>query len=1024
MLWKTYIVTTSYEDLKLIMKFFKFLIFRSWIFRILLVLILIYKLIFNPYTAQRFSEFFLKKYIQANIEFEFKKFSLFYGIEIQNLKVQNLPQNGNDTIFTASRIALFYNLPWVLLGKIKISEIALEKPKIYLTQKDGIWNFESIISKGEEKKEEQKTPEEVSSNEISLPISIQAYFNLHIDELDFHFTQQEKTIQTKVKLEDINFHTLINTMRFSKIPLNIKAIQILETIDISLNPTQSLKVEYSDENHTISTELIARLILKKIIKENSHLEAELRLSTDSLQIVQAKKSLKSFQFDIGFQCLLEENKDEFECRDFHFIFEKDKWLSIDAKILKLSSPTPDIQVSVSESTIILSDLNPLFKTIPMLSHFQIGGIVSFSGIQSKGDIDNLLFTGKIKGQNLSYKSGNTSHEVPILNLNFDSKLNLSDKSQSTEEDILPILENFQLHDLSLIYNGISISLKGKVIPKNLVDLSLNVKNIYLEKFTNQAYGTMEILTRITGSKLSYLNVDIKGYLQKLRYKMGRGTSGLQNLALHINSTIDLKGGFALEDLQIEPFELTLKNENNLNAIDFTSHVDLDLKKGLSLKISGLKLKGNMTSLLPTVPIGLKNTVSSVRNGLGNELSIKGEFLYEKSNEQDHIEMHVGGSFPALELNDLKIDTELFQYKDKSETLKIPKIQLTAFNKKLKANFVGKFYKPFTPNPPFGDKTGELKGSFTLESETPRYVLKGIQFEGDIDFNINIEGRYVTGEIKSQNSNIQIQSNCLNPPCPRYLIKGLYLNIPLSYDLLNVHYEELIQGNKENFVQNYGFTKPSNFKVYSVEGSHPIHTDKMISYITPTENSPGLTGFIEFKDNFLTIDNLKIYALNGVIFARDILFNLADGSPENMQYAGVLQIRDIDVKPLLDERAQNKIDNGKLRADLNFSGSNLTDPIGNTDLSFSIFQIGSDFGKSAINIVSPTNLITDYIINSYSVNRVEIELTKGLVYTKVKFNKSILNKIALGLENDELKQERVPIASFLNRTKLELENYNQ
>ncbi|MCX7998486.1 MAG: hypothetical protein N3A69_05965, partial [Leptospiraceae bacterium] len=971
------------------------------------------------------SEFFLSKTLIGKIEYQFTKFSLFYGIELQQIKIQNLPENGGDTIFTASRIALLYNLPAILLAKVRISEIAIEKPQIYLSQKDGVWNFEHLLPKEVDEKKEEVEEEtgQINNDEVNLFLPIHIFFKAYITELEFHYLQEEKGFQKKASLENLNFSLLLETERFSKLPLSLKALQILDNLQIYLNPTQDLKLYYSDSNEIVNAELILRLILENSKKQNSNLKNEIRLATKTFQITQGNQKPKDFQFDIGLTCFLDSNTDEVFCEDFHFIFDNDKWINVNAKVTKLNSTTPDIQLQVSESKIVLSDLNPLFSSLPM-PKFQIGGVISLNGIRASGDMDHLLFTGKISGKNIFYKQETSIHEVSNLNLHFDSVLNLSDKSESTETDILPILEDFNLHELSLIYNGISLSLNGRVIPKSLVDLTLNVKNIYLEKFTPQVSGRLDIFTKIAGSKLSYLNIDLKGVLSKLRYKMGRGTSGVPNVDLHIVTTIDLKGGFALEDLQIEPFELIHKNENSQQALQFVSHLDLDLKQGLKAKIFGLSLKTNMTNLLPTLPTGLKNTISAIRSGLGNELILKGETLFESFKEKDHINLHFGGSFPALELNDLGIDVDIFMHKDKAETLEIRRFSLNAFDQKLKALFSGKFYKPFTPNPPFGDKTGEFKGNLTLESEIPRHVLKGIHFQGDIDFNLDLKGRYVKGELKSQNSNIQIQPSCSNPPCPRYEIKGLFLDIPIAYDLQDVSYEKLTQGNKEAFVQNYGFTKPSNFKIQAIEGSHPIYPERIISYITPSGDSAGLSGFIEFRDNFLTIDNLKIYTLNGVIFARDILFNLADASPENMEFAGVLQIRDIDVKPLLDERAQNKIDDGKLKGDLTFSGSNLNDPIGNTDLSFSIFQIGRDFGKSVVNIISPTNIITDFIINSYSVNRVEIELTKGLVYAKVKFNKSILNKIAFSIENDELKQERIPLASFLNRAKSELEAYNR
>jgi len=116
-----------------------------------------------------------------------------------------------------------------------------------------------------------------------------------------------------------------------------------------------------------------------------------------------------------------------------------------------------------------------------------------------------------------------------------------------------------------------------------------------------------------------------------------------------------------------------------------------------------------------------------------------------------------------------------------------------------------------------------------------------------------------------------------------------------------------------------------------------------------------------------------------------------------------------------------VDDGKIKADLNISGENLKDPISNVSLFFSVFQIGKDFSKSAVNIVKSTDKITDFFINSYNVDKIEVELNRGLVYAKILFKKSVLNTI-VSIEDDRIQQERFPLSNFLNRAKSELSVY--
>jgi hypothetical protein len=478
----------------------------------------------------------------------------------------------------------------------------------------------------------------------------------------------------------------------------------------------------------------------------------------------------------------------------------------------------------------------------------------------------------------------------------------------------------------------------------------------------------------------------------------------------------------LEDLQIEKFILLLKNDSNETAVSLKSQLNLDMQKGLLVELKNIALNSNMTALIPTLPTALKNTISGIRSGLGNKLDLTGNVFYEKRGFADQIIVKLGAVFPAIELKDLNILLEIVLQNDRVNTIQINKIHLDAFEKKLQANYSGKFYKPFTPNPPFGDLTGELKGNFTLEAESPKYVLKGITFSGDIDFDLLVKGPIVSGKLYSENSYLKYSNSCPGKDCQMYELFGIKMNIPFEHNIQDTTTDVLTSGNAENLMQNYGTTYPHNLSIDTIKGSHPSIKDTQLIYVAPKDGYPGLSCHVDYSDNVLRVDNLRVFALNGLIFGRDILFNVGNGDSKQMEFAAVLQIRDIDLKQLLREESQKKIDDGKLKADLSVKGRDLTDPVGNMDLFFSIFQIGKDFGKSAINIVSPTNFLTDRIIGNYTVNLIEVDLSKGLVNAKVQFDESVLNRLFFRIEDNRIKQERIPIASFLNRAKDELSSY--
>ncbi|MCB1176571.1 MAG: hypothetical protein KDK36_03225 [Leptospiraceae bacterium] len=1001
-------------------------LWKSKLFKTFFILTIIYKLIFNVFTAQFAIDSIFPSLSTGKLSVNVKRFSLFYGVILENIKLNSGNDFENKEIFAANRLALTYNIPLLFLGRLKISEVSLINPNINLWQKSGKWNYETIMKPSEakeEKKEEEKEEKKDSepSGELNLFIPVSAYAYINLENVNFKMVSEPGEKFSHTELKNFNFKFLLDTNRFRKIPYTVKAIDILKILKIEINPQNQISILAKDNNSELKTDLNLKLVLfKDSTKNPSEFLLDINIGNKSIPIILKNSPKVTFGLELFSNIILIPEADKVDIKTISLNFSGKEWLDIRGSITKLTTDKPYIDIKVSESEIQLQPLSKTLESLPFRLGMLLSGRISLEGINAKGDIDNLFVGGKIRGDSLLVSMKENKHSIPIFDFHFDSHLNLSDKASSTENDILPILERAKVHTLKTEYNGIKLDLSGEVIPKSLVDLDLSIKNVRIHQFTNAASGTSGLDVKVTGDKLSYLNLDAKAVLHSLQYKMGRGRSGRQKVILSLKTVIDLAGGFKFEDLQIEPFNLKLYNEFDKDAVNLSGNIDLDMKTGLKVELKNLNIITNMTGLIPTLPLSLKPTISGIRNGLGNKLTLGGNAVYSSSKEKDSITLGLNGKFPAIELNDLHLAADVHLWKDKAATIQINKLHLDAFKNQLKANYSGKFYKPFTANPPFGDLTGELKGNFTLESTTLEKVLKGIYFKGDIDFDLDMKGALVQGKLHSKDSYVKYVNQ--KNESQYYEINGITLDIPFAHDIKDTTTERLTTGNKENLIQNYGQTLPPNFIINTVKGSHPGFTGQEFTYLAPKDGYPGFSARLDYEENVLRIDNIRIFALNGLIFGKDIIFNVGNGNSKEMEYSAVLQIRDVDLKELLKEDVKDKIDDGKIKADLNIKGRDLTDPVGNMDLFFSIFQIGEDFGKSAINIVSPTNLITDAIIGSYSVNKIEVELSKGLVYAKIKFNESLLNRVLFKIEDNQIKQERIPIASFLNRTKDELSNY--
>ncbi len=997
--------------------------FKTKKFKFFLVLTLFYHSIFNGFTGS----FLLNKAMQSTLNGtftgSFEKFSLFYGFVLEDVEILAPESFQRESIFRAKRISLQYNLPAFFVLRFKLSEISLTDPKIHLHQVGGKWNFESLLPPSPPK--EPPPPEEPDEplTEINTYLPVSAYLHFFIQNLHatVHIEDPEKPL--RASLEGYQISLLLDTHRFSKLPLSPKAAEILEVFQLHMNPTLPPKISYKDKAAEFSTDLDLKMVLDwDSLSSPKKFLSVMRIGKEVIPLQYLNKALPPFGFLISYQLSLEPIEDSLTLESFLIQFSNQNWLDLSGKISHLTSKDPQVNLEVKDSQIDLNPLDDLLNKFPGLTDMDIQGNLSLRGIGAKGPVSQLVSKFEVHAKDIIVVQGSSKHSIPKLDIDIGATLNLLDKTISTDKDVLPILDYLHFKEFYVDYNGIILTLKGTIDPKTNVDCELLIKNIQLGNFVKTLQGTTEIKILIGGDRLTFLKLDSSVEVQKLRYLMGKSLSGKNDIQIHFLNTIDLGAGLKLEDLQLDSFTLLLKNELKETAISLQTKLNLEMKKGLKLQIQDLLLKTNLTKLIPTLPIVLRSTIANLRESLGNEITLGGELDLSSSTLFKQIQIALKASLPGLELNDLLFFGKVKLNSDKEESVEIESIQLSGYEKKLKANYRGRFFKPFTANPPFGDYTGALSGNFTLESEGYRYLSKGIFFKGDIDFDLDIQGALIRGAFKSKDSGFKLVEGCPGENCIETEIAGIKMDFPFLHDIHDKTTENLISGNAESFVQNYGLTKPANFSIDRITSNHPIQKGVKFDFVKSSDSLPGISAFLEYKENFLVLDNLKISTLDGVIFGKDFIVNIGTGDPSKIQYNAVLQVRDIDLKQILSPASRKKIKDGKIKADINITGQNLTDPVANVDLFFSIFQIGEDFGRSAVNIVSPTNFVTDRIINSYSVNKIEVEINHGLVYARVLFNPSVMNSLLFQVENDRIQQERIPLANFLKRAQSELSEF--
>lgn len=1003
----------------------KFLKKKSFVF--LVVILILYKSIFNVFTGKYLLTYIFKNYSTGSFEGSVNQFSLFYGIEIEKIVIRSGADFNNEVLFSCERLALLYNLPYLFGGKLKLSEISLTKPFLQVLERNSKLNVVELFpSKGvkeEKPKESKPLPAEVN---VYLPLS--AYLNFFIQ--DFHFRmekeQGEHFFTTEEK--DLDLKILIATKRFRKIPLDVSIVNLFETIEIVLNPKRDLQVLFRDNHNEINQPISSSLgIILDSEKNPPEFHSNLKLGSDQVGLTVKNRKLPSFALQASYELDYLPKEDSLVLDNLSIQFDKAEWIRAKGKILKALTEEREFAIQIYESKIDLLPVASIYKQIPGLPDFDFKGKLELAPIEVKGKMNSLDVTADIKAREFLLKQKNKSHSVPFLNLNAAANLDLATKKEPTKENPVPFLNSAKLKaDLS--YNTMLADIKAEIENEKKISILLNLKNLILGNFTKAVTGNLSGTVSVDGNSFSSLNAKLDSRLRTMEYFVGSSKSGINHIDLLLAGKVSLGEKFSFQSLDVNNLSAKLKNPEMMESVGIAANGKLSMSPSLDVNLDKLSFSTDLNKLIPILPLSLKEQIAPLKKTLGVNPSLSGKVRYTNLANYMQVDGDIKIAVPGLNLNDIKTDLSVQIKKDTSGEISISKFDISALRGVLKGKLNGSLAKRVTTDkPPLGAYFPSLSLNLLMNSENQIEIVNGVKFDGRIALDVNLTDYIAKGKLDSKNSNFVYYSGTCKENdytnCNLLYINRINIDLPFEHSLKITNTKNLIEGNKAKYISTYGQNLPSNLTIQNVVGTHPYIQNDLFKFLQESSSQPGLAARLDYRENVLYLNALRISTLDGFIFGKDILFNVGSANAEEMEYAAAIQIKDIDLKQLLPEKSRKGIADGKIRADINLSGRNLKDPIGNLNLFFSVFKIGEDFGRSAIRIISPPNLLTDGIISSYSqINKIEIELSKGLVYADILFQRSVLSSVFLSIENNKISQERMPLANFLNRAQSEVSKY--
>lgn len=995
-------------------------------FRGLFVLFLLYKLIFNQFTANWLVPKLVSHFTMAKMEGKFTQFSLFFGMEIQDLRVTPGGPFSESPFLSAKEIRLRYHLPLLVFGKIRLSDFSIIDAKIRLEEKGGVWNVSHLLKP---KVAVEETPKPVENTEpvteipTYLPLQLTAYLNLR--GISLEYLRETGTVRS-FTLQNFDFQTKLVTNRFTSIPLGITAIDQLDEILVHLNAERPVEIDLNSDqlkwkeslplslrlewDRTESPELF--LFATDIGKDDIHLEVRGKSVQTGLRL------LSDIHFDA--------KEDILKVQQFDLRVIGQTWFHLMGSISNVSNETPDVNLDVVNSQIQLGAIqNTLQQLQGILPEMTVAGDLSLEGTGIHGNWNNSNANLKLKAKKLYFRLGKTKpHAVESANVDLIAGLSLSNQKEKTAQVPFPFLNSFRVTPSQIVYNQSAINLSGEYSQSSGLNAIISMDKLQLSDYTQAVGGKLKLNLQVLGESFQNLNLQTKLNIDGFRYQIDRSRSPASYLGLDLDSNLVFDKPFGLKEIQITNLSLEQKTLTGNKAVDLLMKGSVFLGQTLVASLSPLDVKLTTPNLLVVLPLILKEKISPIQNLLGLQPKIKLNARYVQENNSKQISANVSADLPGLEMKDLKLTTDLSISGANANEILIKQLKLVAFNGVLKSTLSGKLNKLEKQKPPLGPYFGNIDLNLSINSPVKQYLAKGVSVHGVLGLNLKIKDYDINGEFVSKLPALAYNNQkCPGENCKAYLIEEINAQIPIQHNLAYQPEESLIIGDKSIFIKNYGRTNPPNVTIGKVVGTHPNIPNLPFEYVKKQNEAPGFSAFIEYKENFANIESLKSYSMDGIILGKNLVLNLGNLDPKTMEFRGNLLIRDIDLKQLMAPKVRDKIDDGKLKADLNIKVRDLSEPIANLDLFFSIFQIGRDFGKSALNVISAQNFLIDRITDSYPISKIDVSLSKGLVYADVYFDRSLLSLI-MNLEDGKISQQRMPLANFLKRAQNEIQTYQE
>ena len=908
----------------------------------LLVLVLLgAKLYLSPERVERLIIENFNNKSNGEISLKVRDFNPYGGFRFDNILIKNGEEFNKTKFVEIEKLVFRYGLFQMLIGNVRFPEIGIYKPRIYLTEKNGVWNAARLMKPGTptpEEKEEPEEPEEPEgppSKEISLPISAEFLFKFILDDLRVY----AEGTSMRSSLEGLSFDVDIWVPPFKKIPKSIQAVSLLERMKIQLNPKEEMQVVFTSREAEVQPPLILTwklLYKKKTENEKAQFASSFKFGTYRTPVRFKQRHLGPLNFMVSYDMHYEPLTDYLSISHLGVAFAGRTLLNIAGSVNEVST-AQKFSLRMTESDINLNELYPYYRQVTGDNSMRFGGSVSLYPLTITGDPKDVDVDGEINLRRIYFRQPGVEAQIPALSLGYsvrkrDADMNFA--AMMRMPHLFYVLDRSRSGD-----NGAVFSINASAYN--------NFERLDIHRMTCNFYNPV--------SRESVLNMVMDGKL-----RLSPGQSG----------TVSIPTFRFFKEPLVAMVPPKLKKQ-----ID-----GIPLKKPVNLTLHAQFSKGK-TILIAALGLLVK--------------------------------------VPDFNIRDLAMNLSMEQ-NNAAKRLYVRRFSLGSRERNLNVSAGGVLDMRNTPGPA---TDLSLRVSFDQQKMVP--LFEGWNLSGKLNLNTFIKGDMKNGKAFGS---VEIANLNVNNKTAMTSVTDLDLNFPFEYYLTPKPGESRIAVDKSTIIDNQYFRGEKNFTIKSIKAKHPKR-DYAFEYMRD------FAATMFFRNNTFEIESLKAYVMNGALYGRNILFNLMDMKPKNMEYRLILDITNVDIG-MLDEYDPEKISPAKrtrdaeLSLNANFIGKGIIGKGDNfskeLDVSgyINIHKIGEKFanrlltGLSEEKNTSTLGGIGQWVVdNTMKIKGFKFNLDKGLMYATVAFSRGLFG-YGIGIKDEKVQFERIPIQDYLRKIREE------